>query len=69
MISTDTCIITANFDSGTFKHIGVSPPDTSRMGQNIQSYYNLSFEDFTTLEILIAGIVNKYLKSIGKNYD
>jgi hypothetical protein len=44
-------------------YFGVSAPLHKHQYQNnIQDEYNLSFEDFQNLEILIAGVVDKYLE-------
>jgi hypothetical protein len=60
MITTKNCNVSAQFDSGSFMHFGVSAP-LKHYFNNIQDEYNLSFEDFQNLEILIASVVDKYL--------
>ena len=63
MICTNYCNVSATFDSGTFQFFGISAPLREHQYCNsIQDEYNLSFEDFTRLEILIAGVVDNYLE-------
>ena len=63
MIQTPLCSVSAAFDSGTFMHFGVTAPlKENQYTNSIQGEYNLSFEDFTVLEILIAQTVSEYLK-------
>ena len=62
MVESKNCTVSANFDSGTFMNIGLSAPLHKHQYQNnIQDEYNLSFEDFNNLEILISGAIDKYL--------
>ena len=66
MITAKNCVVSASFDSGTFSGcFAVSanePTSYCATRTNIQSVYNLSFDDFTALEILIAHTVNDYLE-------
>ena len=63
MICTNYCNVSADFDSGTFMYFGVSAPLREHQYCNsIQDEYNLDYEDFKRLEILIAGVVDNYLK-------
>jgi hypothetical protein len=63
MITANHCNVQACFDTGTFQYFSVTAPLKKHQYQNsIQDEYNLSYEDFTALEILIAGVVDKYLK-------
>jgi hypothetical protein len=63
MITTNYCNVQAIFDTGTFMYFGVSTPlKEHQYTCNIQDEYNLSFEDFTALEIMIASVVDRYIK-------
>lgn len=65
MILSKYVAVAASFDSGTFKGFSVTannPTSYNDNDTNIQAVYNLSYEDFTTLEILIASTVGNYLK-------
>lgn len=57
--------VSAEFDSGTFMHFSVvstkHPRSFSLADSNIQSVENLSFEDFTLLEIMIGQTVSYFL--------
>jgi len=67
MIEAKHCTVQANFDSGSFQNFGITAPLHNHQYQNsIQSEYNLSFKDFQVLEIMIAEVVNKYLKEFNK---
>jgi hypothetical protein len=63
MIQANFCTVSAQFDSGTFMYFGVTVPlKEEQYTSSIQTEYNLSYGDFTALEILIAGTVSDYLK-------
>ena len=65
MISSEEITVSANFDTGNFMNFGVvhnNPKTYGEGGVNIQGVYNLDFADFTALEILICGVVTKYVK-------
>lgn len=65
MISSEEITVSARFDTGSFMFFGVvynNPHSYNENNVNIQSVYNLSFEDFTALEILICSVVTKYVK-------
>jgi len=69
MIVGKDCTVSANFDSGTFINFGVSAPLNEHQYTNsIQDEYNLSFEDFTVLEIMIASTVDKYITMKEKGF-
>ena len=56
--------VSAHFDSGTFLHFNVSNSQTKGYSDhetNIQTTYNLSFDDFTALSIMIESVINQYL--------
>jgi len=69
MISTGKVNVSAQFDSGTFMHFGVSAPlKENQYTNSIQDEYMLSFEDFTMLEIMIASTVDKYITMKEKGF-
>ena len=65
MIILNKVAVSANFDSGTFLGFSVATSRTDTYNSNetnIQSAYNLSFEDFQALEVLIALATDNYIK-------
>ncbi len=69
MIRGKKCIVSANFDSGTFMNIGVSAPLRENQYTNsIQDEYGLSYKDFTMLEIMIARTVDRYITMKEKGF-
>ena len=68
MITTKYCNISACFDSSIFMYFAVTAPlKEHQYENNIQNEYNLTFEDFTCLEIMIATTVDKYIKNKKEN--
>jgi len=57
--------VTAEFDSGTFMYFSVvsvkNPQSYNSSDCNIQAVENLTFEDFTALEIMIGQTVSDFL--------
>ena len=57
--------VQAQFDSGSFMHFSVvstkNPESYCTNDNNIQSVENLTFEDFTALEIMIGQAVSNFL--------
>jgi hypothetical protein len=64
MVEAKNCYVSANFDTGVFMNFSITAPlKENQYTNSIQDEYNLSFDDFQNLEILIAGVVSKYLES------
>ena len=65
MIKYNGVAVSALFDSGdfmsTFKVI-CNTKSLHSFDMNIQQVYDLSYDDFNVLSILIADVVSKYLK-------
>jgi hypothetical protein len=63
MVRGEHCFVSALFDSGKFMHfsVGANAEDNLGYANNIQTEYGLSSDDFLALEVLICGVVDKYL--------
>uniref|UniRef100_A0A6H1ZC16 Uncharacterized protein n=1 Tax=viral metagenome TaxID=1070528 RepID=A0A6H1ZC16_9ZZZZ len=61
----DELVVSAIFDVGVFKDnfaVASMPDKNNQYGENIQTKYNLTKQDFTNLEIIIATAIYKYIK-------
>lgn len=65
--------VSAQFDSGRFMNFSVfsckNPTSYNSMDSNIQSVENLSFEEFTALEAIIANSVDNFIKMKNKQHE